>query len=95
MENQNGKDKQSFLSYLKIHLVNLILMCKENKKNILIIGAFVVVIAVVLTLGIMYEKQGSEQAVAPVEGSTTDEVLSTQEVVLEEALEENAYPEVV
>ncbi len=99
MENRDSKDKQSLVSYLKIHLVNLILMCKEHKKNLLVVIAFVAVMGAVIALGMQYDQEEISQAVngaiASTEESTENAVIAPQETVLEEALAEDAFPEAV
>ncbi len=99
MDNRDSKDKQDLISYLKIHLVNLILMCKENKHNLLIIIVFVAVMAGVIALGMQYDRAEISQAVngaiSSTEESTENTVIATQETVLEEALAEDANPEAV
>ncbi len=93
MENQSWKEKvEGVRNYLKVHLTNLFLMIKENKKIVAIMAVFLVVVVGALFLGKIMEKQSeSVVAVAPENSSEGEtEVVS----VPEEALEKDAYPEV-
>ena len=93
IENQGWKDKvKGAVSYLKVHLTNLFLMIKENKKTTGIMAAFLVIVIGVLFWGKTMEKQ-SETVVAVVPENSSE---GETEVVTvpEEALEKDAYPEV-
>ena len=94
MEKQSWKDKvKGTLSYLKVHLTNLLLMCKENRKVISIISVFLIVVIVALIMGTMAEKNSTTVSVVVSEESSTD---AAEEILTipEEALEKDAYPEV-
>lgn len=93
MENQSWKDKvKEAVSYLKVHLTNLFLMIKENRKTSIIIAVFLVIVVGALFLGKTAEKQAETAVVIVPEDSLTDE---TEVVTVpEEALEKDAYPEV-
>lgn len=94
MENQGWKDKvRGAVKYLKVHLTNLFLMCKENRKTTILTAVFLAVVIVALALGNMAEKKSAIAAVIVPEDSSID---ATMEVVAvpEEALEKDAYPEV-
>ncbi|MBQ9990412.1 MAG: SH3 domain-containing protein [Lachnospiraceae bacterium] len=94
MDNQSWKDKvKGAVNYLKVHLTNLFLMCKENSKVMKITVAFLAVVIVVLVLVAMMETKSatSTAVVSTEEGSEASEEEIT---VPEEALEKDAYPEV-
>lgn len=94
MENQNRKDKVGGgVKYLKVHLTNLFLMCKENRKTTILTAVFLAVVIVALALSIMAEKKSTTTAVIVPEDSSID--AETEVVAVpEEALEKDAYPEV-
>lgn len=94
MENQSWKDKvKGAVNYLKVHLTNLFLMCKENGKIMKITAVFLVtVIAALIFIGTLETKSVASNVAATGEGvsSTAEEEVA----VPEEALEKDAYPEV-
>lgn len=94
MENQSWKDKvKGAVNYLKVHLTNLFLMCKENSKVMKITVAFLAVVIIALILIAMMETRTVASTAVPSteEGS---EVSAEEVAVPEEALEKDAYPEV-
>lgn len=92
MSKTNWNEKTRALKQkMQAHVSRLIQMCKESKKNIIIIAAFLVII-IAAFVGVNFaEKKEEAVLVAEMETAKEEEGI----VIPEEALEKDAYPEVV
>lgn len=84
---KTGEVKQK----MQAQVSRLIQMCKENKKNVVIIAAFFVIIIIAFVGVNLVEKKEEAVLVAEMETAKEEDGI----VVPEEALEKDAYPEVV
>ena len=98
MENPNWKDRaKKFGDNVKVQSGNLLHILKENKKITILVAVFFTVVVIALTVLNTTEKK-NEVAVAAqsaTEVSTEEAQVAEEDImVLEEALEKDAYPEV-
>lgn len=85
-EEKVGEEKQN----TQTQISRLIQMCKENKKIVIIIAVFLLVIIGALAVITFSEKQEEVSVTAEAEANAEEEKIA----VPEEALEKDAYPEV-
>ena len=91
MDKTNWKEKAGVAKQkMQAQASRLIQMCKENKKMVVIIAAFLVVLVGAFLMIDFSEKKEEAVAQAEIENITKEEGF----VVPEEALEKDAYPEV-
>ena len=92
MDKTNWKEKAGQVKE-KCHaqISRIIQMCKENKKTVIIIAVFLVVIVASFSIVTITDKSKEMAAIAEVEEAAAQEDTI---VVPEEALEKDAYPEV-
>lgn len=94
MEEKNFKDKmQELLSKVKVHVTDLGHLCKENKKTAGIIGGFLVLVVVGIVVASAMQSRSATTEEVAVEVPDAENGGNTIQVP-EEALQENAYPEV-
>ena len=92
MDKTNWKEKAGQVKE-KCHaqISRIIQMCKENKKTVIIIAVFLVVIVASFSIITITDKSKEMAAIAEIEEAAAQEDVI---VVPEEALEKDAYPEV-
>lgn len=91
MDKTNWKEKTGDVKQkMQAQVSRLIQMCKENKKMVVIIAAFLAILVGAFFMIDVSEKKEEAVAQAELENITKEEGL----VVPEEALEKDAYPEV-
>ena len=92
MDKTNWKEKAGQVKE-KGHaqISRIIQMCKENKKTVIIIAVFLVVIVASFSIITITDKSKEMAAIAEIEEAAAQEDVI---VVPEEALEKDAYPEV-
>ena len=92
MDKTNWKEKASQLKEkTKAQISRIIHMCKENKKNMIIVAVFLVVIIAAFTVIGITDNKKKMAAIAEAETAAAQEDVIA---VPEEALEKDAYPEV-
>ena len=92
MDKTNWKEKAGQVKEkCQAQISRIIQMCKENKKTVIIIAVFLVVIVASFSIITITDKSKEMAAIAEVEEAAAQEDAI---VVPEEALEKDAYPEV-
>jgi uncharacterized protein YgiM (DUF1202 family) len=97
MDKQNLKSKaESIIKRVRTHGNNFVLMCRENKKVAGIVAAFLVIVVVAVIAAVKLDKRSEAAAAVAAEESQGEAAETTESgiVVPEEALEQDAYPEV-
>ena len=91
MDKTNWKEKTGGVKQkIQAQVSRLIQMCRENKKIMIVIAGFLIIIAGVFSVMSFSEKKKEAIAIAEKEAVAEEEGI----VVPEEALEKDAYPEV-
>ena len=92
MDKTNWKEKAGQVKEkCQAQISRIIQMCKENKKTVIIIAVFLVVIVASFSIITITDKSKEMAAIAEIEEAAAQEDVI---VVPEEALEKDAYPEV-
>ena len=91
MDKTNWKEKFTVLKEkAQAQITRLVQMCKEDKKTVIIIGVFLVIIILAFSIIGIKDTKAELATVAEVETEVKEEAIA----VPEEALEKDAYPEV-